>query len=141
MKTVKKILLLALLGIIILNFNNIYVYAAGDKDKTADSTATLRSSMNPWGKSKGDAVGDSNLKKVLAQIFTVIQLAGTGISIIMVMWCGISYMVSSVEQKAELKKRMVPILIGSILIVSSVNILKFISILVTTSLGTSSGTS
>lgn len=86
----------------------------------------------------GDPTTDSRLLGIVSQAFSVIQFVGTGISIIMVMWLGITYMLTSVEEKAEIKKRAMPIVIGSVLIVATVNILKLIQELVTTSLGSSS---
>ena len=81
-----------------------------------------------------DPTEGSRLLKIVSQVFTVIQFVGTGISIIMVMWLGITYMLTSVEQKAEIKKKMVPILVGSVLIVSAVNIMKLIQEIVINSL-------
>ena len=93
--------------------------------------------MNPTsggGSTIDDPTQGSRLLGIVSLVFTVIQFVGTGISIIMVMWLGITYMITSVEQKAEIKKRMVPIVVGSVLIVSTVNILKFIQEVVTNSM-------
>lgn len=71
------------------------------------------------------ASGD--LKDTLNQILTIIQFAGTGLTIVAVMMAGVSYLFASVDQKADVKKRMMPILIGSVLIVASVNIISIIA--------------
>lgn len=80
--------------------------------------------------------GSSATKKVqiISGLFTTLQIIGTGISIIMVSKLGISYMMSSVDEKAEIKKRAVPIVIGSVLIVATVNILKIVQNIVSESL-------
>lgn len=105
-------------------------------------TQTLMDNMDPNNTTihGGDPTSDSRILGIISQAFSVIQFVGTGISIIMVMWLGITYMMTSVEEKAEIKKRAVPIVIGSILIVATVNILKLVQELVTSSLGNSSTT-
>lgn len=45
--------------------------------------------------------------------FRLIQYAGTGIALIMVMILGMKYMLSSVEEKAEIKKQAIPVFVGS----------------------------
>lgn len=57
-----------------------------------------------------------SLGKTIISGLTVI---GVIISVLMVMVLGIKYMVGSIEQKAEYKKTMVPMLIGAILIFAS----------------------
>ena len=46
-------------------------------------------------------------------IYTIIRAAGTGIALLMVIVLGIKYMMTSVEEKAEIKKQAIPILVGS----------------------------
>lgn len=130
-----KVLLVFLVLIIIEFFcNQLYVFAdTPGKGQVSESTQSLIDDMDLKNQNN-DAVGNSSLVKVTAQIFSVIQFIGTGISIIMIMWVGMSYMMSSVEQKAELKKRLVPIVIGSVFIVATANILKFIQVIITSSL-------
>lgn len=61
-----------------------------------------------------DEVVDSNkLTEGISVVYRLIQYAGTGISLAMVMILGIKYMLSSVEEKAEIKKQAVPIVVGS----------------------------
>lgn len=52
-------------------------------------------------------------------IISGLTVVGVIISVLMVMILGIKYMVGSIEQKAEYKKTMVPMLIGAILIFAS----------------------
>ena len=100
--------------------------------ETSNPTETLISSMDP--SNTTDPTANSSLVGIVSRIFTIIQFAGTGLSIIAVMRLGISYMFSSIEEKAEIKKRAVPILIGSFIIVATVNILKIIQKIVEDSL-------
>ena len=61
--------------------------------------------------------------KVINIIIGLLQVAGTGISVIVVTVLGIKYIVASVEEKAEIKKQAVPIVIGCILLFGAVNIM------------------
>lgn len=127
MKKTKMLSKIILLLMIIVMFLSIDVFAAGI------SIGDIVKDMDP-SKVTADPTNDSRLLRIVSQVFTVIQFVGTGISIIMIMWLGITYMLTSVEQKAEIKKRMVPIVIGSVLIVAAVNILKLIQEIVVNSI-------
>ena len=65
----------------------------------------------------GDGVG-----KIVNTIIGVFQYVGTGISLVTVALVGIRYMLASVEQKAEIKKQAIPILIGAILLFGGVQL-------------------
>lgn len=123
MKKIRKIIIVLFL---IVMFFSVNVFAT-------ISVSEITKEMDP-SKVSVDPTSSSRLLGIVSQLFTVIQFVGTGISIIMVMWLGITYMLTSVEQKAEIKKRMVPIVIGSVLIVAAVNILKLIQEIVINSI-------
>lgn len=73
-------------------------------------------------------VGSENkLVKGVNVIYTIIRVAGTGIALLMVTILGIKYMITSVEEKAEIKKQAVPILVGSALIFATSNILSIVA--------------
>ena len=135
MKNIKKINKIIILLFILVMLLSIDVVATGSSGGTTSgiSISGIIEDMNP-GKATTDPTDGSRLLRIVSQVFTVIQFVGTGISIIMIMWLGITYMLTSVEQKAEIKKRMVPIVIGSVLIVAAVNILKLIQEIVTNSI-------
>ena len=96
------------------------------------AVSDIVTNMNP-SSSTANATSGTSLLNTMSAVFSVLQFAGTGISIIAVMKLGISYMFSSIEEKAEIKKKAAPILIGSFLIVSTVNILKFVQIFISDS--------
>lgn len=78
-----------------------------------------------------DPTKDSSIVYLLSRIFTTIQFIGTGISVIIITRLGITYMLSSVEEKAQIKQRAVPILMGTFVLVATVNILKLIQVFMT----------
>jgi len=104
----------------------------------ASTTSQIINAMDPTKNNPNieDPTKSSNFLYLLSKVFSLIQYIGTGISIIVVLKLGITYMISSIEEKAEIKKRAVPIFIGSFIIVATVNLMKFIQELVTTSLNT-----
>lgn len=65
---------------------------------------------------------DTGIGSALRSIIVYLQIAGTGISIIVVTLLGIKYMTASVEAKAEVKKEMMPLLIGMGLLFGAVNL-------------------
>lgn len=68
----------------------------------------------------------SEFVDVAGRIVTVINVIGVVILIATVMILGIKYMVGSLEQRAEYKKSMIPILIGAIMLFSISSILNFV---------------
>lgn len=59
-------------------------------------------------------------------ILAIIRYIAIAISIIAITLIGIKYMIGSVEEKAEYKKKMVPFVLGLILVVGIVTIVTFI---------------
>lgn len=68
-------------------------------------------------------ITNSGFGNAMRTIIAILQVAGTGISIIVVSILGIKYMTASVEAKAEVKKEMVPVLIGMGLLFGAVNLI------------------
>ncbi len=76
--------------------------------------------------SKGDKSGGGILSAI-DTVFYIVQYVGSGIAVIMVIRLGISYMVASPADKAEVKKKMMPTLIGAVLIFGVANLLTILS--------------
>lgn len=113
MKVKKIIIIIALISVIILpNFS-----FAGDV--SAETIITGMSSV----KDGMTADTDKGIGKVINIVIGLLQVAGTGISVIVVSILGIKYIVASVEEKAEIKKQAVPIVIGCILLFGAVNLM------------------
>lgn len=72
---------------------------------------------------------EKDYKKAFDMTSTIvgaITIVGIVVSITMVMILGIRYMIGSVEEKAEYKKTMIPMLIGAILLFASSTIVSII---------------
>ena len=92
----------------------------------ADDIDTIIEDMRDMDNNAG--VGNDNkLVKGVNVVYTIIRVAGTGIALLMVIFLGIKYMMTSVEEKAEIKKQAVPILVGSALIFATSNILSVVA--------------
>lgn len=72
-----------------------------------------------------DQIG--KLKPIINTVIGFIQIAGTGISVIMVTVLGIKYMLAAPSDKADVKKQIAPLLIGAVLLFASVNIIQIIA--------------
>ena len=69
---------------------------------------------------------DGEVGDIVGKIITVINVVGVIILVAAVMILGIKYMAGSVEQRAEYKKTMMPVLIGAVLLFSLSSILNFV---------------
>jgi len=67
-------------------------------------------------------VSGSGVGKALRSIIAYLQIASTGIAIIVLTLLGIKYVTASVEAKAEVKKEITPIAIGMVLVFGAINI-------------------
>ena len=64
--------------------------------------------------------------KMVSNVFSVIYTVGIVVSVVMVIVLGIKYMIGSVEQRAEYKKTMPPVIIGIVLVFAVTTVVRFI---------------
>lgn len=130
-KKVIKVVLMLILAIIILTSCTTTVEARPAPEDTmrpssssSHSTGTINpDDFKPNGLTASDYYTPFKFAgNILAPIITV----GVVISITMVMVLGMKYMLGSVEQKAEYKKSMIPMLVGAILLFASSTIVGII---------------
>lgn len=70
---------------------------------------------------------DTGLASVLKNVVGVVQMVGTGIAILASIWLGIRYVVSSVDEKADIKKKLIPFVIGAMIFYGATGILQLIA--------------
>ncbi len=99
-----KIVAVLIIGFLILGNTETFVEAF--TDPTVDP--------NAW---KPNIVGDDDLGNKAGNILGIINTVGILCSVIVLAILGIKYMVGSVEEKADLKKSMIPYVIGVCLLV------------------------
>lgn len=71
--------------------------------------------------------GVSDLDNKTGQVIGIVQLAGTGISLIALIILGVRYMLSSPNEKASIKEKLMPYLIGTLIFFAASNIVAIIS--------------
>lgn len=112
----KTILILGLILIVSLFVGTANVYAT-------DVNAII-SSME----GTSDMATDGNgIKNALNNVIGLIQVAGTGISVVVVTMLGIKYLLASPSEKADVKKQIAPILIGCLLLFGAVNLVAIVA--------------
>lgn len=94
-----------------------------EENQNKQSSKVTTSNLKP------DELTESEYKEVFdmtTTIMTTITVIGIVVSIIMVMALGIKYMVGSIEERAEYKRTMIPMLVGAILIFASSTLVSII---------------
>lgn len=110
MKNIKKLSIILAIILIVLLLNTVNVFAS--------DFSGLSQISNP--------TGVSSLTSASGKILGVIYTVAVAISLGMMFIIGIKYITSSVDQRASLKSRAIPYLIGAVLVFGTANILKFI---------------
>lgn len=95
---------------------NIYAITLDDAKKQMNDANKL----DPQGESTG-------VMAVINDVIGLLQLAGTGISVVTITLLGAKYMLSSVEQKAEIKNRAMPVVIGCVILFGAVNLVAIVA--------------
>lgn len=89
-----------------------------------NSYATIDSVINNMSGVQTAASGaDTGIGKVINIIIGLMQIAGSGISLIVVTMMGIKYILASADEKADVKKQIIPIVIGCVLLFGAVNLM------------------
>lgn len=68
----------------------------------------------------------SELASIGGKIIGVFQVIGTIFAIAMLLWLGIRLMVASPSERADIKSRAVPYIVGAVMLFSIVNLLKIV---------------
>ena len=111
-KYVKVILLIMFFFLVL----SVISYAGGDITGVSDVINAMSGTSN-------SASSDNAFGKILNTMIGLLQVAGTGISIITVSVLGIKYLLASPSEKADTKKAILPIVIGCVLLFGAVNII------------------
>lgn len=115
----KKIILMSLIFILVL-----CVFSA--TALADDPIDTLLSSVTQEDVSAGDTTGEG-IQAAINTILGITQIAGTGVALIAVSLLGIKYMLASAEDKAEIKKYIVGVVIGGLLVFGGVELAQMLA--------------
>ena len=100
-----------------------------------------QSAIDAMGNMAGATVEDGSGKigNILNSVIGIIQIAGTGISMIMVTLLGIKYIMAAPSDKADVKKQIAPLVIGAIILFASVNLVGIIADVADSTLSSAAG--
>lgn len=112
MKKVFSVLCIA--AILLVTLTN-FVYADDPRDMSK-----LISSMKDSGTM---ANTDSRIGNVINNVIGLLQMVGSGIALIVITLLGMKYILASPSEKADVKKAVMPIIIGCILLFGAVNLM------------------
>lgn len=118
MKKFISILLGVLLLMSILCTNSVWAAGDGEGDGGIDGIINKMEGVS----TAPSTASESGITKVINNIIGIMQIVGTGISLIVISILGIKYILASPSDKADVKKNIMPILIGCVLLFAAVNI-------------------
>ncbi len=119
MKKIITTLLLVSILLVIFNINNVYA------DDITDPTTVINSMSGA--KASNMASADNKIGNIINTVIGLLQVAGTGISVVVVSVLGIKYLLASPSEKADTKKSILPIVIGCALLFGAVNLMAAVS--------------
>lgn len=95
------------------------------KETFATDISSITNGMQNVGQVKSPE--ENKITKVLNAVIRLIQVAGTGISVLVVTILGAKYMLASASEKADIKKTAMPIIIGCVLLFAATNLVSIIA--------------
>ena len=109
MKKVVKVFIITILAIVILTNFSFGTDATNINEFTGKTTSVA-----------------NNAGEAFNSVFSIIQVIGIAVAVIMLIVLGIKYMVSSVSDRAEIKKHAVVYVVGAILLFGASGIVEII---------------
>ena len=70
---------------------------------------------------------DSGIANSIKDVIGMLQVAGTGIALVVITMLGIKYMLAAPSEKADVKKQIAPMVIGAVILFASVNLVGIIA--------------
>lgn len=117
----KKVLYIFLILIIICNFISLFYNISYAEDTKINDLIDSVGPLEP------EAPNGDPFFEGINKIIGLLQIVGTGISIIVVSILGIKYMMASPGEKADVKKNILPIIYGCVLVFGGVNVVAIIA--------------
>ena len=122
MKKYKKIIFTFILLIGVIFLLQRFVFAGED-----DPISKLADNDNMKAVGNVSYKSSWSISKIINTVIKILQYAGTGISVIVVTITGIKYMLASPNEKSDIKKMAMPLIIGCVLLFGAVNLVKLIA--------------
>lgn len=93
----------------------------------ASDVETIISKMGEDGGVGKPDYGNGGISNSIKDVISLLQIAGTGIALVVITMLGIKYMLASPSDKADVKKQIMPIIIGCVLIFGAITIVSAIT--------------
>lgn len=77
--------------------------------------------------SVGTVTASGKIVNIINAVIKLIQIAGSGIAVIVVTMLGVKYMLASAGEKAEIKKQAMPVVIGCVILFAAVNLVAIVA--------------
>ena len=124
MKINLKILTVSVLVLLICFNLPIEIFAASDG---GGSISSMVKATNPGESDVTASIGNELASNVIKKLLAFLQLASALIAVVVIAFTGFKYVFDNdVEVKNEMKKKMLPIVIGMILVFSATTVAKFL---------------
>lgn len=130
LKKYTKILLILLLSVFLVSIVANESFSVGSSDAIDAMDKMANTDLN-------DDTG--KLGGIINAVIGLIQVAGTGISMIMVTVLGIRYLMAAPNDKADVKKQIAPLVIGAVILFAAVNLVDIIANMATDTLSKAAG--
>lgn len=115
MKKISLLFILIFILSLIACFTNVYATDVG-------TVVNDMAGASDWTSVDGDKIAGT-----INNVIGLIQVAGTGIALVVTTLLGIKYILASPSEKADVKKQIMPILIGCVLLFGAVNLVAIVS--------------
>ena len=111
-KVISVLCLFTMLFSVLINFS----YAADNDPRDMSGLITDMATAN-------DMSEQGRIGKVINNVIGLLQMAGSGIALIVITILGIKYILASPSEKADVKKSIMPVIIGCVLLFGAVNLM------------------
>lgn len=111
-KIISVLCLFTMLFSVLINFS----YAADNDPRDMSGLITDMATAN-------DMSEQGRIGKVINNVIGLLQMAGSGIALIVITILGIKYILASPSEKADVKKSIMPVIIGCVLLFGAVNLM------------------
>ncbi len=125
----KKVLVIAIVAIVIMFVNSPVLHAEDGQKASGISSFSGKEAIKEWSDAameEKDSDSANTSKKIIGAALNITQIVAVAILLIMAIVLALKYMVSSIDDRAEIKKHMITYFIGAILIISAVGIVGLI---------------
>ena len=116
MKVMKKIVCLLIIGLVLCGIYSGY-------EVQASTPSEIVKSITPEDQDKSDFAG---INQVIGKLLGFLQVASGLTAVIIIAFTGFEYITSTPDVKGEIKRKMLPIVIGIVLVFGAVSISNFL---------------